>query len=157
MKQLLDEFLRQSVVISEKVRSIPAEVFAFRPFEEAWTIQEHLIHLVDNETNSFIRFKTALAEPGKTIFVIDDDKWVEVLDAHRMPVFDYLSLFALLRKLEYDFLIHVPEDGWETSYFTHPSSGAVTLKTWLERIAKHVNSHIEYIDRNLKLWNEAKD
>ena len=153
---LLDKFVEQSKVLKEKLKGINEEALNFRPFiDGAWTIQEHFIHLVDSEINAFLRFKTILAESGKEVSVIDEEKWIKGIESHRISAEQYLIVFDLLRILAKDYLRGISQNIWDQSYIIHPQAGKVTLLQWLEAYIKHVEDHLEYIDRNLDIYSSG--
>jgi len=154
ISSLLDRFARAPEAVAEKIRGRSREQMTFRPFPEAWTIHEHVVHMADSEINGSVRLRKILAESGVAVDVFDQEKRVASLNYHRQPVDRALSVFRLLRQIALDLLREVEEARWDSSYIMHPERGRLTLRDWLQTYAEHAEQHLQYIERNLKLWAE---
>jgi hypothetical protein len=154
IRTLLDRFARAPEAVAEKIRSLSGEQMTYRPFPEAWTIHEHLIHLADSEINGSIRLRKILAESGVAVDVFDQEKWVASLNYHSQPAERALAVFRLLRQIALDLLREVEGDRWDSAYIMHPERGKLTLRDWLQTYAEHAEQHLQYIERNLKKWAE---
>ncbi len=156
LEELLDTYRAGAEELIGNVRGLDPELLKFRPFAEAWTIQEHFIHTVDMEMNAILRMKMMFAETGRQVIVLDEDKWTELLDYNGEDIAEYFDLFRLLRTTAYKFLkrkIEVPE-AWK-NYVDHPKLGKLTVARWIELYSKHCSDHLQYIERNKRLWKEV--
>lgn len=115
-RSLLDRYTAGPKQIEEAVSKVPKEAIRFRPFiDDAWTIAEHLNHLLVFEANAIVRYRKAIAEPRTLIAPYDQEEWARYV-------------------------------------YQHPDSGKVTLEDWLKIYSDHVTVHLDYIDRNFRLF-----
>ena len=153
---LLQEYSEGFNLLSKKIEGLPDKLLLFRPpIVDAWSIKEHVIHIVDCEINNFIRWRSILAQPKSTCFVIEENKWTENLNYQKEDISKYLQVFKILRMITNEYLADIDEKLWSKDYFMHEYQGQmknVTLKECINIYKNHVPWHIEYIDRNIKLW-----
>ncbi len=153
---LLGEFLKGPDLLKDKIKNVSIDLLLFKPLvDNAWTIKEHAIHIVDSEINNFIRWKSILAQPFSKCFVIDEENWTKNLNYEQEDMDRYLDVFTLLRVITYDYLKTIHEDRWNQDYYVHEHDGKtnnITLEKTIEIYTKHLYRHFEYIDRNIKLW-----
>jgi hypothetical protein len=86
--------------------------------------------------------------------VFDEEKWAASLSYQRQPADRALAIFRLLREIAVDLLGNAPEAAWDTNYVLHPQRGRVSLRGWLTIYVEHSDTHLQYIERNLKMWGE---
>ena len=154
-KNLLKDFNRTTTLFIRNVNNIPNYILSYRPFDDAWTVHEHIIHVADSELNAFLRLKTILAENGKSTFVIDEDKWVDNLFYNKESIEDYLILFKYIRKVEYNLLCKINSNIYDHNYVIHQNYGKVDIKTWIDwYTSKHIYMHLEYIKRNINIYEK---
>jgi hypothetical protein len=155
--ELLERFSSGSGRIGELMSHVPEELLDWRPRRaDAWTIREHLIHLVDTEANSFVRIKSIIAQPGSECYVMEEDAWTRNLAGRKEDVRKYLELFALVRSIIHDLVKDEPVDRWNSGYFVRTYKGKraeLTLEKALELGCYHLDFHIDYIK---KILEEAK-
>ena len=152
--ELLERFTAAPAALEAKLRGLTREQLDFRPFEDAWTIHEQVVHLADAEINSSVRLRKILAESGVAVDLMDEEKWFAGLDYHAQDLDRAVRLFRLLREIGADLLSRVQEPRWEENWIRHPERGRLTLRQWLELYAGHFDTHLGYIDRNLRLWKD---
>lgn len=153
-ESLLERFQSGPRELEAAVRGVTAEAADYRPFEGAWTIREHVVHVTDSEVSNFIRWKSVIAQPRSMAFIIDEEGWVRNMRYDTASIEKYLALFSLLREISYDYLIHVDEKEWNDGYIVHPTVGTMTLERCITIYTNHIPSHIEYIERNKRAWSE---
>ena len=134
----------------------PSEILNFRPsLEEAWTIQEHLIHVLDSEMALFLRIRQAIANPGSdAVPGIPLESWKERFDHTGQSVADTVGAFKKIHSIAYQLLKGFEEQDWSTFVVNHPTKGKQTLEDILRILAGHVDFHLELIERNEKLWQD---
>lgn len=141
--------------IQELLERVPAGAYHFRPSQAgAWTIAEHLNHLLDAEANAFVRYRKAVAEPGGMISPFDEEAWGERLDYESGDFAVALEAFGLLRGIAAAHLGKILEEDWAPYFYLHPEAGRVGLESWLKTYTDHVTTHIDYIERNLRLYDK---
>jgi hypothetical protein len=133
----------------------PKEMWQFKPSPERWSIHEIIIHLADSETNSFVRARVFLAEPGKTIMAYDQDKWATSMNYHNLDPNTALDLFRALRKSTYELICQAPASAWY-KMIVHPEAGLMTMDRWLNIYEKHIPGHIDQMRKNFEAWKQRK-
>ncbi len=116
---------------------------------DAWTIKEHIIHLVDSEVNGFIRAKSIIAQPNTGCYVMDEDLWTKNIARKDEDVRKYLQLFGLVRGIVHDLMKDEPEENWTKDYFIRKYRGEekrITIERYFELYNNHLDFHLEYID-----------
>jgi hypothetical protein len=151
---LLESFRNGPTELQREVRGISDELAEYRPFDSAWTIKEHVVHVTDTDINNFIRWKSIFAQPRSRAYAINEDMWVKNMKHTNADMNKYLTVLKLIREISYDYLIEVDEKEWNDEYFILGDSGMVTLEKCITIYANHVPSHVEYIRRNKKHWAE---
>lgn len=115
-----------------------------------WTIKEHIIHLVDSEINAFIRLKSIIAQPSSECYVMNEEEWTKNIRRKNEDMNKYLKLFGLIRELAYDFIIDEDERTREDNYYIKTINGKaekITINKWLQIYTKHLNFHVDYIEK----------
>src|SRR5438105_4189098 len=59
----------------DALQRLPRSMWHFRPAAGEWTIHQIVMHITDSESNSYIRVRSAIAEPGKRIMAYDEPAW----------------------------------------------------------------------------------
>lgn len=156
-KKMLDEYLAGVDRLNDKLKNVSETMFHFKSKrKDSWTIKEHIIHLVDSETNGFIRCKSIIAQPNSECYVMDEDNWTKNISRKNEDVKKYIQLFEIIRNIVYDLLIDEPEENWNKNYFIRDYKGErknVTIEKCIELYNNHLNFHIDYID---KIIEESK-
>jgi hypothetical protein len=154
----LKQYAEGPARLRKTVDKLPAEVLDWRPVKpaDAWTIREHVIHIVDSDVSGFFRWRMSLAEPGAKAPVQEEELWNSKIEHARESMGDFLNLHELLRKITVSYLEKTSWDIINVAHYQHPVNGRVALSKWVQIYAEHVDFHIEYIDRNYRLWKEIK-
>ena len=155
-RELLERYSAAPAALEAKLRGLTREQLAFRPFPDAWTVHEQVVHLADAELNTAVRLRKILAESGVAVDVMDEEKWFAGLNYHGQDLDRAVRLFRLLRETAVDLLSRAREPQWEGNWVMHPERGKVTLRNLIETYARHADTHLGYIDRNLRLWEERR-
>jgi hypothetical protein len=156
-KKLLAEYSSGVRKLKKSVHQLTKAVMDFRPFDGAWTIHEHVIHLTDMEINAYTRWRCIVGESGKQVMTVDEDKWTANIGYSEQPVGDYVSIFALLRKVTVQYLTRNIDNQeiWEDRFIVHPERGNVNLLEWVKLYSAHADIHVKYIERNKNIWKKA--
>ena len=134
----------------------PSELLNFRPsLEDAWTIQEHLIHILDSELALFLRIRQAIADPGSEARTGPSlESWREQFDHSEQSVEDSIEAFKRIHSIAYKLLKGLEDRDWSKFTVQHPARGEQTLDDVLIIVAGHVDFHLELMERNENLWRE---
>ncbi len=147
----LELFLSGYDNMKAALQKYPEEMWKYRLAPDKWSIHEIVVHIADSEVYGFGRFRKAVAEPGVTVDVYDQDAWVNSFDYHDFSTEDALELFRYLRINTYNMLKKIPEKTWKNT-IVHPEGGEVTMEFLLGMYEDHIPVHILQMDRNLEAW-----
>jgi hypothetical protein len=142
-------------LLREALKEFPPEMWQFKPDPASWSIHEILIHLPDSETNSFARFRAAIATPGVRIFAYDQDVWANTLNYHEQNWQDAVELLHWIHKMTYALIKDLPEHVWAQA-IDHPEQGIITLDDVLVTYANHIPDHIQQMRDNFAVWKVSK-
>jgi len=128
----------------------------FKPDPAEWSVHEVIIHIADSESNSALRARKLIVEPGGTLMGYDQDKWAVQLNYHERSFEDALEVTRLARKSTYELLKRQPDEVF-THALIHPEMNEpYTFDKWLTIYARHIPGHIEQIQNNIKFWKKSK-
>ena len=144
--------------INNIIKFIPESIIEYIPsYENAWSIKEHIIHLVDSETNGLIRLKSIIAQPGSDCFVMDEDNWTKNIRRKNEDVNKYMQLYKSIREIAYDFIKDEANENWNTQYFIRTYQGKtlkITIENWIDLYNNHLAFHINYINKIIETKKE---
>jgi len=138
------------------LNKIPKEAWLFMPAPNEWSVHQVIVHLADSETNSYLRARRLVAEPGQPLMGYNQDVWADQLDYHKTSFEDALETARLVRKLTYDLLKRLPDDVWGNTAVHPEYSAPYTFEKWLRIYADHPREHARQITENYRLWKEQK-
>ena len=143
-------------LLKATLAEVPAEAMKWKPEPKEWSVHEIIIHIADSESNSALRARKLIVEPGGTLMGYDQDAWAVQLNYHEMDLDDALEVTRLARKTTYELLKRQPEEVF-THWIKHPEmEGQYTFEKWLNIYPKHIPGHIEQIKNNIKLRQEKQ-
>jgi hypothetical protein len=139
--------------LTDALPRFPVEMWTFKPSPRDWSIHEIIIHLADSETNSYGRFRRAIAEPGSSVFAYDQDVWAIQMDYHAQSTDLALSVLKAVRASIYALLKMQPDEVF-ANWVMHPENGRVTLDDILTTYEAHIPGHIRQMEDNYEVWCE---
>ena len=140
--------------LMETIKAIPREMWKFKPEPKEWSVHEIIIHLADSESNSALRARKLIVEPGGTLMGYDQEQWAIGLSYHEQNLDDALEVLHLARKTTYELLKRQPDEVF-THSLTHPEyEEPYTFEKWINIYAGHIPGHIEQIKNNHKIWKQ---
>ncbi len=155
-EQLIAKYLRAFADFEEALFTIPKEAWTFKPEPKEWSVHEIIVHLADSETNSYLRARRLIADPGGSVMGYDQDHWANKLDYHSQDWKTSLEITRLVRESTYALIKDLPDEVWNHSA-VHPEYDApYTFEQWLKIYSEHPLAHREQILNNYKLWKQAK-
>lgn len=147
---LTDAFEQAYSRTGELVSGLSPEAMAFVPETEgAWSINEHLVHLLDADCNLVFRVRGAVAESGVTVPVWDQEAWKNKLKYSRSNGVQCLAIAKTIRMFIAESLRTLDDAEWEASGIVHPQRGPMKLADVVELYRGHAGFHDKYIERNL--------
>ena len=153
-QELIDLYSRGYDDLIVCLEEIPREIWQFKPEPEEWSVHEIIVHLADSETNSSLRVRLLMTEPGKTIMGYDQNIWASSLDYHRQSWEDALEGVKWARKSATHLLLKVSDDVWGNSVIHPEYDIPFTFDEWLKIYAAHIPGHIDQIKNNYAIWKE---
>lgn len=151
-KEKIELYGRGYELLSAALEHIPSEMWQFKPQPAEWSVHEIILHLADSETNSSLRARQFIAQPGEAVMAFDQDAWADKLNYHQQDWQDALEILRLTRKSTYELIITLSDDIWAHSV-SHPElDRPFTFERWLEIYSNHIPSHIEQIQDNHTRW-----
>jgi hypothetical protein len=134
------------------INEVPKQIWQFKPEPKEWSVHEIIVHLADSETNSYLRARRLVAEPGGTLMAYDQDVWAIKLNYHEQNTDDALQVTKWVRKTTYDFIKQIPEAVWENTAVHPEYPEPYTFEKWLKTYANHPNVHAEQVRNNYRIW-----
>ena len=155
---LIEQYGRGFEDLQVCLAEIPAEMWQFKPEPTEWSVHEIIVHLADSETNSALRARMLISQPGESsiLMAYDQDKWVTDLDYHGQSWQDALEGLKWARTTTHQLIKDQPDAVWQHSV-KHPEfDDPFTYEIWLKVYAAHIPDHIAQIKENQRLWQEQK-
>ncbi len=150
---LVDDFENAYAGIEELVAGMIAEERDFIPgIEGAWSVNEHLVHLLDADANLVYRARGAVAESGITVPVWDQEAWRSRLKYRLSDGVACLKTAKALRSFIAGTLRELTDAEWEASSIVHPQRGPMSLVAVVELYRGHADFHENYIVRNMEAY-----
>jgi hypothetical protein len=154
-KALIGSYRKMIHDLSKTIASVSDAAAQYKGAVDHWSINEHIVHIMDFEIAGYSRYRRSIAESGMHIDLYDENKWK---DALRYEIFDFrkcMKLLDLLIDLSTSHFEHIVEQDWSGYYIDHPEQGKVGLEKLIEFRVWHIGVHYEYILRNKKLYEET--
>jgi hypothetical protein len=139
--------------IQELVAGIGADELRFAPpVQDAWSINDFLVHFLDADLSLAFRVRTAIAEPGKAVPVWEEEEWHDALHYGDEDGLACLALAKGIRSFVCVGLRSVVEADWSAFSIMHPSRGRLELPALLQMYTEHIVFHAPLIRRNRQAW-----
>lgn len=111
-----------------------------------WTARTILAHFRDIESlTNMLRVLRMLAEDAPALANFDEVAWAESRNRSRDRKEHLLGDFALQRQALITLLGSLRSEEWARTG-THPSRGALTVRSWVEAIADHDAAHLAQLE-----------
>jgi hypothetical protein len=153
---LLAEYKASASALDHLVQQgYPAGLMDFVPdIAGAWSIRSHIVHVLDGDLMCHHRFRFAIAQPGFTVPVWDEEAWQASLGYDKQNVTASVTLYRMLRSMTVSLLSNLSAEAWAASYSVHPVRGEMYLNDWLQLYTGHAADHLAYIKRNEAAWEK---
>ena len=150
---LVNAFEHAYDVLSAKANALGSDALCFVPdITDAWSINDHLVHLLDADCNLVMRLRGSVAEPGKEVPVWDQEAWQKKNNYAASDGLFCLDLAISLRKFLAESLRTLDEQTREAAFIVHPERGKLSLSDVLSMYTGHAATHLKYMDRNLEAF-----
>lgn len=139
--------------IEELVEGIGRDELQYAPsVQDAWSINDFLVHFLDADLSLAFRVRTAIAEPGKAVPVWEEEDWHDALHYEDEDGLACLALAKGIRSFVCVSLRSVVDADWSTFTVMHPSRGRLELPALLQMYVEHLVFHAPLIRRNRQAW-----
>ena len=139
------------------VAGLSEEQLAFVPdLPDAWSINEHLVHVLDADCNLVFRVRGGIATPGLSAPAWDQEAWKERNAYGKSDGRAALAIAINLRSFIADSLCAISDADWDNAHIMHAKNGKMSLGQLLEVYTKHAATHEAYLRRNLDAWASGR-
>ena len=155
--ELIDAFEKAYDGIAVLLAVLPDEALTYMPaLPDAWSIHDHLIHLLDADIAVSFRLRVSIAQPGFAIPVWDEEEWHARL---HYEAEDARACFGLARGLRTSTSASIRaciDKDWNEFWVMHPVRGKLGLVDLLTMYQGHGKLHEGYVKRNKEAWELRK-
>ncbi len=153
----IDKFEGAYSLIEALVSDLSDAALDFIPAEGgAWSIKEHLVHLLDGESAVYFRLRMAVAQPGSVVQMWDEEAWHSKLAYGSASARSCLEVAKSLRATVAASLRAIVDEDWSVFWLQHPERGRLELERLVELYREHIAYHVPYIKRNREAWKQLK-
>jgi hypothetical protein len=152
---LLERFRRGPEVLAMVLTGVFGEEEDFVSAPGKWSIRQIIAHLADSELVCAHRMRQIIAEDNPILIAFDQEAWTRNLDYARRKPKQSLETFRRLRAENYELLKGVPEEAY-TRAGNHNERGPVTLRTQVELLAEHAESHARQLQAVREEYKKVK-
>ena len=158
---LLEQYANDFPILYNLIENLSNDDFNFIPeINDAWSIKEHIAHLVDTEINGYIRFKKSILNPGTSLDlgIGDIEKSNKILNYSSENIHDLLDLLKLIRKNISEHAYRIKNENFDNYFIehtNHPILSKCTLGFVLSFHSQHFNKHIDFIKRNIEYLHKS--
>jgi hypothetical protein len=153
--ELINEYELGYEKLLNKVHDIKDErIISFKQNNEDWSIKEIIIHIADVDFHGYIRIRTAIAEPGKTILTFDQEAWGKELEYNIHSITHALEAVKVIRATNAKLLRTIQKEKWQNTII-HPERGVMNVQQIVEYFTNHLLSHLFKIDERIDQFRKS--
>lgn len=150
---LAEGFGAAYAAIDELLKGLDPAAQSFVPrIADAWSINDHLVHLLDADTAVWFRIRAAIAEPGLAIVPWDEEAWHARLHYEAMDGRACLETAKGMRRTLTSSLLAIAAEDWDRYFIVHPARGKMGLAELLVAYREHAAFHAPFVKRNRDAW-----
>jgi hypothetical protein len=127
-----------------------AELTFVPQIEDAWSINDFLVHFLDADLSMAFRVRSAIAEAGRGVPVWDEEAWKDKLRYDDQDGLACLALSKGIRAFVAVGLRSFAGEDWSAFTIVHPARGKLDLDGLITLYDEHVVFHLPLIRRNLE-------
>jgi hypothetical protein len=148
---LINQFEELSCAFDD-VLNLEENLICYKPFPEAWSIKENIMHCLDVDIANFHRYRWGITSPGKKVLSFDQT-WTEKLHYQSSNIKLSLEIIKLIRKFMAEHLRSIVDENWNEYIYIFGEQKQLNLEEALKLYIDHVKFHRELIDRNINRYN----
>lgn len=130
----------------------PEELRFVPPVQDAWSINDFLVHFLDADLSLAYRIRSSIAEPGKAVPVWEEQAWHDALKYDDEDGLACLSQAKAIRAFVARSMRSVVDSEWADFFIIHPARGRMDLPALIDMYDQHVIFHVPLIKRNRHAW-----
>lgn len=153
--ELLERFRRGPELLAVVLTGVFGEEEDFVPAPGKWSIRQIVAHVADSEIVCAHRMRQMIAEDRPTLIAFDQEAWARNLDYARRKPKQSLESFRRVRAENYELLKELPETAYARTGH-HSERGPVTLRSQLELLAQHAESHARQMQAIREEYRKVK-
>jgi hypothetical protein len=138
-----------SVIEAQIVGLSKSDLQFIPPVQDAWSINDTLVHLLDADMALWFRIRVSVAQPGFAIPAWDQEAWQAKLHYGEEDGPAFLEEAKALRRRVAAFLRRIVDDDWAGYYVIHPERGRLDLAALITIYREHIAFHVPLIKRNI--------
>jgi hypothetical protein len=139
----------------DDVFKLSNDVILFRPFEDAWSIKEQIVHCLEVDMANFHRYRRAIAQPETQILSFDQI-WTSALNYQSSDIRSAIDLIKMVRKYMASHLKTIVDNDWTKYAYIHDKKGRINLEEAIKDYIDHVDFHRKLVDRNIEMFNKKR-
>ncbi len=135
----------------DDVPGLPAALLRYRPFPDAWSIVEQVVHCVDLDVASFHRYRWGITYPGTRVLSFDKT-WVEKLQYEASDIGVCINIIKVIRTFMASHFRTIVDEDWSKYHYKLGEEREFNLEEALQLYVDHVDFHRKLIDRNIEMF-----
>jgi hypothetical protein len=148
--ELLDSYTDHAHDLSKSIAGLTRDdLFAF-PVPGTWSIQQIVMHLVDDDLIVADRMKRVIAEDNPLLIGFNETKYAARLHYHDQDAAIAADIFAKDRGLMSSLLRQLPDAEFQRTGI-HSERGKVTLADLVKNAVDHLAHHLKFIHEKRRL------
>jgi hypothetical protein len=142
------------------INEIGNDELNYRPIRnDGWSINEHLMHLANCETQSLLRVMMMKSEIKQENIVYDNKIWIKSISVDKINRIYTTGLLNNIKGLIIEIAANTNDQDFENDTISCLYNGEkvqVSLQENIESSIEHLEFHQKYIDKNLLEYKEKK-
>ncbi len=152
--RLIEQYATAPKRLRTPLAKVRTEAMKWRPEHGEFSVHEIVVHCADSETNAAARIRYLMAEADPVILGYDPDNWARRFDYHSHPLDAALAAVEAVRANTAPLVRQLDETAWGKTG-THSESGRYSGHDWLQIYSRHLEDHIDQIERTMAAWRAA--
>jgi uncharacterized damage-inducible protein DinB len=145
LAELIEQYAAGPALVRKAVAVMSRDELLARPIPGKWSSLEVVAHIADFEVVFVDRLTSVIAEESPTIPGRDEQKYAARLAYHERDIEEQLRLIEICRS-HVTRILRTLTDADMARVGNHTEAGPLTLEQLLNRIIKHLQHHVKFID-----------
>jgi hypothetical protein len=159
--EVLKIYIEKISELEKIISVIDEKLINFLPnITEAWTIDQHIKHIVNTELNGIIRENSEELKSKILKEILDNEMWSDQNSINDASYHQCLTIFKSIRNEIKNIISKKSIDEILGNKIVIKRGNGEKMEFTLENtviaLNSHIDTHIEYIKRNIKEYNEIE-